>query len=124
MSISGCATKPHDDGTVKERGNSFEDVIPLTAANLRGHKMLYDEGWFIITSSRKTLEYAKQRSLVSAGEAFRQVQVNMKKRSAEYERAIASSLQQSVKTGKERIAVGTETSERILEGTGTLAEKL
>ena len=63
MSLSllagGCAEQ-RPPATDREPSSTLDDMLPLTAANLRGHKMLYDEGWFIVTSSRQALTYAKQ----------------------------------------------------------------
>src|SRR4051812_12975366 len=44
------------------------EVIPVTAANLRGHESLYHEGWFIVSSTDKALRYAKEHAITSSGE--------------------------------------------------------
>ncbi len=45
------------------------EVIPITAANLHGQQSLYREGWFVVTSTEKTLSYAKEHGVTSAGQA-------------------------------------------------------
>jgi hypothetical protein len=63
---------------------SVVDVIPLTVANLRGHKMLYNEGWYVVTSSSKALDYAKEKSLVSSKTALKQVMAEASKDTTAY----------------------------------------
>ena len=41
--------------TINTSKKSIEQTIPLTVANIKGHETLYNEGWFIITSSEKAL---------------------------------------------------------------------
>ena len=53
MTSTATSTVPGEKQTV-------EDVIPLTMGNLRGHKMLYNEGWYIVTSSSKALDFAEE----------------------------------------------------------------
>ena len=51
---------------MRKRLHPREDVIPLTMGNMRGHKMLYNEGWYLVTSSSKAFEYARDHSLTSS----------------------------------------------------------
>lgn len=46
------------------------DVIPLTAANLRGHATLYREGWFVVTSSERAFAYARAQGVDATGAAL------------------------------------------------------
>ena len=71
---SGCASTQTSDAKADHASRTLEDVIPLTTANIRGHQMLYNEGWFVITSSRKAFEYAREKSIVSSGQAIREAQ--------------------------------------------------
>jgi hypothetical protein len=100
----------------------LEDVIPLTMANMRGHKMLYNEGWFIVTSSSRALAYAKEKSLVSSGAALRQLLHETTERSAEYREAIKSDARKSLDTGKDLVLSGTGQSREILAETHQLAK--
>ena len=63
---------------------AVEDVIPFTMANLRGHKMVYNEGWYIVTSSRKALEFAKDHSLVMSRDAIREAVASSSSRGKDY----------------------------------------
>lgn len=49
------------------------DVIPLTAANLRGHATLYRDGWFVVTSSARALAYAREQGIDASGAALSKV---------------------------------------------------
>ena len=60
------------------------DVIPMTTANLRGHKMIYKEGWMIITSTQRSLEYAKRTSIDASWQALVQVARDVKAGSRQY----------------------------------------
>src|SRR5262249_36759110 len=86
----GCAEKRPQDGPSQKRGETLEDVIPLTAANIRGHQMLYNEGWFVISSSRNALQYAKAKSVVASGQAIREAQERVVARSVEYKQRIGT----------------------------------
>ena len=101
---------------------SVEDVIPLTIGNLRGHKMLYNEGWFVVTSSKKAFEFAKERSLISSKTALQQVVSDTAKRSGEYKEAVTSDVQDAAQTGKSLAATGSKLSGQILESTQVLAK--
>ena len=100
----------------------LEDVIPLTSANLRGHKMLYDEGWYVITSSKKALEYAKEKSIRSSRAAIKRASRRITGHSSEYTSTLGTDLQRSLETGKSLVQSGTERSENILDDTRSLTE--
>lgn len=119
---SGCASTQASDAKADHAARTLEDVIPLTSANIRGHRMLYNEGWFIITSSRKALEYAREKSIVSSGHAIREAQQRFNRRSSEYAQSLTTDLQHSLDAGKERIKTGTDLSGRILQKTGAFAQ--
>lgn len=119
---SGCASTQTSDAKADLPSRTLEDVIPLTAANIRGHQMLYNEGWFVITSSRKAFEYAKEKSIVSSGQAIREAQQRFDSRSSEYTQSLQTDVQHSLDAGKERIKTGTDLSGRTLQKTGALAQ--
>lgn len=79
----GAPEKPVARRESPEPAASFEESMPMTAANLRGHKSLYDKGWFIVTSSREALDYAYQHSVVTAGEAVRAARTRVAERSSQ-----------------------------------------
>ncbi len=101
---------------------SVEDVIPLTAGNLRGHRMLYNEGWFIVTSSRRAFEYAREKSIVSSKMAVQKVLDDATRHSSGYKEAVKADVKDSVDTGKDLVASGTKLSGRILGTTHDLAK--
>jgi len=101
---------------------SVEDIISLTAGNIRGHRMLYNEGWFIVTSSRGAFEYAREKSIISSRIALQQVRDDAARHSAEYKEALKDDIQGSIDTGKNMVASGTKQSGRILETTHEIAK--
>lgn len=110
------------DPSLADGKASIEDVIPLTMGNIRGHAMLYNEGWFIVTSSSRAFEYAREKSLDSSKTALRQVLRNASERSEEYKEAIKTDVQESVKSGKNLVLSGTERTGEILGETHGLAK--
>lgn len=103
--------------------SAVEDVIPLTMGNVRGHKLLYDEGWYVVTSSRRALQYAKEKSMDSSAEALRKVRRDAERRSGTYATDMSSGLKGAVASGKELLREGTKRSGDILSGTDKLARK-
>ncbi|HLB05866.1 MAG TPA: hypothetical protein VJL62_04045 [Thermodesulfobacteriota bacterium] len=115
------AASPADKPT-KDNGSSMEDIIPLTAANIRGHKMLYTEGWFVVSSSEKAIEYAKEKSIISSKMAIKRAIERSAEHSIEYAKDVKSDVKEGVETGKGLFKSGTKQSVDILKGTQTLAE--
>lgn len=120
----GCASDQSTRASDSPQSETLEDVIPLTSANLRGHRMLYDEGWYVITSSRKSLEYAKEKSISSSRVAMQDASRRLATHSAGYKTGLGTDLQRSYDTGKSLMQSGTERSGEILDRTKsmTLAE--
>jgi len=104
------------------RKTSVEDIIPLTIGNIRGHKMLYNEGWFIVTSSSKAFDYAREKALVSSKQALDQVLHDASAQSGEYKESINSDVKASMKTGTKLVVSGTEQTGKILGETHDLAK--
>lgn len=100
-----------------------EDVIPLTMGNLRGHKLLYDEGWYVVTSSRRALQFAREKSMDSSAEALRRVRSDAEKRSGTYADDLSGGVKGAVASGAELLRGGTRLSGDILTGTDKLARK-
>ena len=124
LAWSGCASNPtpRTSSVESSQAQTLEDVIPLTSANLRGHKMLYDEGWYVITSSRNALKYAKEKSIHSSSAAIKEASRRMAAHSSEYTSMLGTDLQRSFETGKSLVQSGTERTEDILEGTRSLTK--
>lgn len=102
---------------------TIAEVIPLTMGNLRGHKLLYDEGWYVVTSSRRALQFAREKSLDSSAQALRQVQSDAARHSKRYAKEVASGVQSGVASGKELFADATARSGSVLKKTDELAKK-
>ncbi len=119
---TGCTSAPTPRSSVEPQSQPLEDVIPLTSANLRGHKMLYDEGWYVITSSKNALAYAKEKSIRSSSAAIKEASRRMVAHSSEYTSTLDSHLQRSLETGKSLVQSGTERSGAILDGTRSLTQ--
>ncbi|MEK6726517.1 MAG: hypothetical protein AABY54_08225 [Deltaproteobacteria bacterium] len=115
--VASAADKPS-----QKNSSSMEDVIPLTAANIRGHKMLYTEGWFVVSSSEKALDYAKEKSIISSKMAIKKAVERTAEHSKEYAKDVKSDVKEGVETGKGLFKSGTKQSVDILKGTQPLAE--
>jgi len=113
--ISAEGTQPAT--APKEEKVSVEDVIPYTMGNMRGHKMLYNEGWYVVTSSSRAFEYAKNRSIISSKTALQRLASDVAKTTESYKTAVATDVRDSVDTGKSVVASGTKLSGQILEAT-------
>ncbi len=117
---SGGWAQPTASETAKK---PVKDVIPVTVANLKGQKSLYEDGWFIITSSEKALQYAKQHSIDSSAQALKKVKNSVQSRSNEYAQDITSDVKNAGHTTVKVFKGGTQNSQAILAGTHVLAQK-
>ncbi len=119
-SCFGTAGKPAP--ATKPSQSTVEDVIPMTMANLRGHRMVYNEGWYVVTSSKQAFAYAREKSLVSSKRAIEAAVHEAGKETGAYGKAISKDVQRSVRTGKETVATGTAQTKNILAETHQLAK--
>ncbi|MCK4824031.1 hypothetical protein KA005_50225, partial [bacterium] len=101
----------------------LEENIPITMANVRGHKALYKEGWFVISSTEAALQYAHKHAIISSGEALSELQSHLKNRTSKFGDDITSDVQQGYQTGTQIWGQGTERSSKIFSGTHQLAQK-
>lgn len=101
--------------------SSLEDIIPMTVGNLRGHKMLYNEGWKVITSSKEALKYAKDTSIISSRNAINEISRRYSKHTAAYAEEVKEDVKDSAQTGKAIFETGTAISGDIFRGTHSLA---
>lgn len=106
----------------QESSVTLKELLPLTAGNLRGHQLLYDEGWFVVTSSRKAFAFAKEKSLTSSAAAVQEVLRDYARHSGAYKAEVKADVSDAVATGKELVVAGTELSGEILSGTHQLAK--
>jgi hypothetical protein len=96
---------------------SVEDVIPLTMGNLRGHKMLYNEGWLVVTSSSEALNFAKKHAITRSRNALAEAAASVAGRGKDYSANIASDVKGAVEGGKRVVDAGTELSGDIFKAT-------
>jgi len=101
----------------------IEDVIPTTIANIQGHKALYNEGWFIITSSEKALSFAKKHGINSSAHALHQAQTSIGKHSSKYVINLKKDFSDSKQTTKDVFNQGIDRSIDIAVGTHELAKQ-
>jgi len=114
--LAACSSDP----AVKSK--SMAETIPITMANLRGHKSLYDEGWFVVSSSRDALDFAKKHGVDNAAKALRQAIASIKQDSQDYSQNIVDNVRQGYKTTKDIFLEGTKKTGTILAKTQDLVE--
>ncbi len=118
-----CAEEQKQPPATEETQKTIQDVIPLTVGNLRGHKMLYNEGWYIVTSSSRALDYAKEKSIISSKEALRRVRERSSGHTGDYKENISEGVKDSYRTGKTLVTGGTNLTGDILDITHRAAKE-
>jgi len=101
----------------------IEDIIPTTVANIKGHKTMYEDGWFIISSSQKALAFAKEHSINSSAEAINKTRLSIKENTSDYTDSLSDGIERAQNTSKVIFNEGTDRSMKILAGTHLLAQK-
>lgn len=113
--FSACSQPKHDAKSVAE-------TIPITMANLRGHSSLYNEGWFVVSSSKKALAFAKKHAVDNAGKALNEALSSIATDSKDYGKDIVGNIVGGYETGKTVLKKGTQTSLNILKRTQKLVD--
>lgn len=101
---------------------SVAETIPITIANLRGHESLYNEGWFVVSSSKKALAFAKKHGVDNAEKALHQALNSISDDSKDYTKDLAANLNQGYKTTKKIFSKGSENTATILATTQALVD--
>ena len=101
----------------------IEEIIPTTVANIKGHKAMYEDGWFIISSSQKALAFAKEHSINSSAEAINKATLSIKENTSGYAESFRDGIESAKNTSKVIFKDGTTRSMDILVGTHGLAQK-
>jgi hypothetical protein len=101
----------------------IEDIIPTTVANIKGHKAMYEDGWFIISSSQKALAFAKEHSINSSAEAINKATLSIKENTSGYTESLSDGIERAQNTSKVIFKEGTARSMDIIVGTHHLAQK-
>lgn len=118
----GCAAKKAIN-TMSDSKKPVDEVIPLTMATMRGHKILYDEGWFVVTSSREALEYAKEKSFRTSRESMTMIAKDLVRRTDDLGEHVTKDTKKSYKQAKQLLKGGTAISGLMLAGTWELSEE-
>ena len=109
------------EGKVSAAQKSLEQTIPLTVANLKGHETLYKEGWFVITSSDKALEYAKQHSIDSSAQAITKAKQSIASRTEQYQAEVTEAVLSSVDRAKNLSNKGKQNTQDIFNATNLVS---
>ncbi len=56
----------------------LEEVIPITMGNLRGQQLIYNEGWYVIPSTKKSLEFCRDKTIITYRQAVQQFLADQK----------------------------------------------
>lgn len=120
MFLSGCASNDERMRSDLSGQRSVEDVIPITMANMRGHEALYNEGWYVITSSEEALTYAKQKSFISSAEAISLAASSIAERNHELVKDLAEHWDLSADLGKKTFQTGGRITRKIFATTSEI----
>ena len=112
----GCATT-----NTKPESKTIEETIPITVANIRGHKSLYNEGWFVVTSSKETLEFAKKHGFDNAKNALFSAMESISIDSSDYSQSILKDIKKGHDTTVSIYKEGTKRSKNISQTTKELS---
>jgi hypothetical protein len=115
-----AAVKPAaaDQGT----GKTMQDVIPLTMSNLRGHEMVYNEGWYVVSSSKKAFAFAREHSLDSSRNALQHAVRETAKDTSGYGSDVKKGVASAARSGQRIVSTGADVTGDILKGTHELAK--
>ena len=121
--VFGCASQPPPSTVESPPGKQAspntseqqksEDLTPLTSANIRGHRRLYNEGWFIVTSTREALAYAHRHSVVTSGEALNAARKDLAGHTSGVKSGVKKDLEAGLKTGLAVHRVGSRFGDAI-----------
>lgn len=100
---------------------SLEKAMPLTMATIRGHQMLFNEGWFVVSSSKKAWEYANEKSFKRSGESMRLIAKDLQVRTHEFGSDVTGDAKETYKQSKGLLEGGTAISGIVLVGSWEMA---
>lgn len=119
IGISACGPACADETPVKK---TPAEIISVTESNLRGHKSLYREGWFVVSSTEKAFSYAKEHSITSSGQAVSRAIADTGKHSKDYGKNLVDAGKGGVQTGTQLYSSGTDLSKKELAFTRELVK--
>ena len=85
----------------------LSEIVYVTVSNLRGHRSLYKNGWFVVSSSEKAFRYAKAHSIVASKRAVSHAVDQVKTFSKKFGRRIQQSGTDGLRLGKGIYSGGT-----------------
>ena len=107
-----------DSGDAK----TVAETIPITMANIRGHKALYKEGWLFVSSSERAFQHARKHSIEASGRVLADFKRDVARDSSRFSGNMAAGLRGGIKAGKNIFFKGTRQSGRIFKNTHTLGK--
>jgi hypothetical protein len=116
--LFGCSSK-NKKTTPKKK---VEDIIPLTAANMRGHKALYNEGWFVVTSSKRSLAFANRYGVQSSKQAIIKTAKRIVKNSKTYKKDMTGLVKKSYDLSVQILKEGQKETVSIWRSTHALGK--
>lgn len=125
--FSGCCKQNNkqpltDNQKEQNLKSDSEKIMSFTAGNIRGHKMLYNEGFFVISSSKKAFAYASEKSIESSGVAVARIADSIVLRTERLKKNMEGQLSSSYELAKKTLKTGTDRSSSIFKGTGRLVK--
>ncbi len=123
LALLCCSSVIAEESASPSAKKQLEEVIPITAANLRGQKSLYKEGWFIVSSTERAFQYAHEKSIISSGQALQQMQANITQHSQELPKTLSTGIRAGQEQGETLYQQGTERSRNILHNTHGIAQQ-
>ncbi len=117
--LMGCSK----GNQIKNNEIDVQGIIPLTYANINGHKILYNEGWSVITSSEKAFDYASEKSIESSGAVILKVAESIVARTKTVRGNMGGRWASSYEMAKKTLEYGTEKSAKIFKGTHQIGLK-
>lgn len=106
-------SSPHD----------LDRILPRTMAGMRGHRMLFDEGWFVVSSSRKAWDHARETSFRRSGDAMRMIAETLHGQSLAFKEDVVDDAARTYDQSVRVFEGGTLLSGAILAGSWDLARK-
>jgi len=102
----------------------LEKTIPVTMNNIKGHKALFDEGYYVITSSRKALDYAYSQSIVNSKQVWFQISKMRDERNRKNDTSKIENAKNRQTNSKKIKSNFTEVGIEVLKSTQTVTDAL
>ena len=110
--------------SIEARAETLEKTIPMTMNNLKGHKALFDEGYYVITSSRQALDYAYAQSVVNTRHVWSEILKTRADRNSNYDKNKIENIRISETKSKNIKNKIIEGGDRVLKNSETVTDQL